>query len=791
MINRGIFMKTIAACIVSILFFHPALLKAQPVINNIVVNGSSIARFNKLEIITTITASYGNPYNYDEIVLQCIFTAPSGRRDTVDGFFMQDYNLSNGNLTATGTGNFRVRYSPNETGSWSYTLSCTNSSGSGSYPTQNFQCTASGEAGFIRKNSSNYLSFDNGSPYFPIGENMGWQNTNVVNDYTSWLGNLTANSGNFIRVWMASWAFGLEWKNNYNGFAGLKKYKQTNAFYFDWLLDYCKQNDVYVMVTLNNHGQVSTGVNPEWTDNPYNAANGGPATNTWDFFTNTTAKNLHRNRLRYIIARYGYSQAVQSWELFNEVDWTDQFETRKTDVKNWHQEMADYIKSKDVYKHLVTTSFAKDVHDPATWNITNIDFSQTHYYIDAPNIENTIAAGVQTYLSNYPKPTLNGEFGLGPAGSVLSTNDPSGVHIHNALWGTAFSGALGSGLSWWWDDYIQPRNLYPYFKPLAAVINSIELMQGNYKKAVATITGGGTADASIVPGADWGTAPAANFNIDTTGNISPAAAQLSKFIYGSVYNTQYRNPPSFSVSYPVAGQFKVVTGGSTGTAPKISILVDGVEVLNTNTAINSTYSVNISAGAHTIKVDNPGTDWFLVSNYVFTNIGSPLSTYVLKAADSSKAAGYIISNNYNWKYLQSTGVPAAVSGAILRLQHLKNGPCRVDFYSCSTGLVISSFNGFISNGALFVPLPAIAWDLAFTITSNVYLFNGSGNWSNAANWLYNSRPPAVLPAGGEIIIDPVASGECVLEGAQTVSEGCKITVRPNKKLQLNGSLTIQ
>ena len=87
------------------------------------------------------------------------------------------------------------------------------------------------------------------------------------------------------------------------------------------------------MATFNNHGQVSTGVNPEWNDNPYNAANGGPATNTWDFFTNATAINLHKNRLRYIIARYGYAQSIQSWELFNEIDWTDQFDTRKTDGK--------------------------------------------------------------------------------------------------------------------------------------------------------------------------------------------------------------------------------------------------------------------------------------------------------------------------------------------------------------------------------------------------------------------------------------------------------------------------
>ncbi len=785
-----------------ILFIIPQLILAQqplaiPVINAVVANSTSLPKLNKLELTVNLTASFTNAYDYDDIAVQCIFNAPSGKKDTVDGFFMQDYMLAaNGSLTATGTGDFKVRYAPNEAGSWSYDISCTSTGGTGGYPTQTFECTASSEAGFIRKNATNYLNFDNGSQYIPIGENIGWQNNNVVTDYTNWVGNLTANGGNFIRVWMSSWAFGLEWKNNTNGYSGLKKYKQPSAYYFDWLLDYCRQKNVYVMLTINNHGQVSTGVNPEWTNNPYNTANGGPAANTWDFFTDVTAKNLHKNRLRYIIARYGYSQNIQSWELFNEVDWTDQFDTRKAAVKNWHEEMANYIKSKDVNKHLVTTSYAKDANDPAAWNIANIDFSQTHYYIDAPNIENTIAAGIDHYLTTFQKPTFNGEFGLGPDGSVLSVNDPSGIHVHNALWGTSFSGAMGTGLTWWWDNYIAPKNLYYHFKPLSALLNSIPFVNDDYKKTTATITGGGAADASIVPGGDWGTAPANNFTIDASGVISPAANQLSKYLYGNSYNTQYRNPPTFNVNYPVAGQFKVVTGGSAGTAPKLNIYVDGVQVLNTNGSVNTTYSVNVTAGAHVIKVDNLGTDWLLISNYVFTNIGSPLTVYSLKSSKSNASAvGYILNNNYNWKYLKNSGgvAPAPVSGASMKMTGLLDGSYKVDFYSCSTGLLLSSTNVVVTGAVLNAPLPSIAWDVAFKLSVNVtlYLFTANGLWSNAANWQNGLIPPATLPAGAEIIIDPSAAGECILDRPQNIAPGGKLTVQSNKKLIINGNLTVQ
>src|SRR5664280_722291 len=113
-------------------------------------------------------------------------------------------------------------------------------------------------------------------------------------------------------------------------------------------------------------------------------------------------------RDRYIIARYGYSQNIESWELFNEVDWTDQFATNKSSVSSWHNEMAAYIKSKDVYQHLVTTSYAYGYDDPATWSLSNIDFSQTHYYVSSPNIESVLSSGAQNYLSSYLKPTLNG-----------------------------------------------------------------------------------------------------------------------------------------------------------------------------------------------------------------------------------------------------------------------------------------------------------------------------------------------------------------------------------------------
>ncbi len=72
-----------------------------------------------------------------------------------------------------------------------------------------------------------------------------------------------------------------------------------------------------------------------------------------------------------------------------------------------------------------------------------------------------------------------------------------------------------------------------------------------------------------------------------------------------------------------------------------------------------------------------------------------------------------------------------------------------------------------------------------------YIFTGNGDWSDAANWLNNTIPPAILSAGSEIILDPQTGGECVLTAAQTIAPGGSIIVKDEKHFRITGNLTIQ
>lgn len=75
--------------------------------------------------------------------------------------------------------------------------------------------------------------------------------------------------------------------------------------------------------------------------------------------------------------------------------------------------------------------------------------------------------------------------------------------------------------------------------------------------------------------------------------------------------------------------------------------------------------------------------------------------------------------------------------------------------------------------------------------ANVYTFIGSGNWTDATNWLYNKVPPAILPAGSEIVVNTLTGGECVLNTSQTISNGAKFTVVGYKKIKIPLNLSIQ
>ncbi|MFT3680576.1 MAG: right-handed parallel beta-helix repeat-containing protein [Ferruginibacter sp.] len=74
--------------------------------------------------------------------------------------------------------------------------------------------------------------------------------------------------------------------------------------------------------------------------------------------------------------------------------------------------------------------------------------------------------------------------------------------------------------------------------------------------------------------------------------------------------------------------------------------------------------------------------------------------------------------------------------------------------------------------------------------STGYIFIGNGYWSESSNWSNSLKPPALLTGNAKIIVDPVINGECILNVEQHITGGAQLTIQPDKKFIVNGSVSI-
>lgn len=260
---------------------------------------------------------------------------------------------------------------------------------------------------------------------------------------------------------------------------GLGRYYSKTAERLDEILKLAEDKGIYIMLTFDYHGIFKSFIdvwasNAEWRTNPYNAANGGPCENQVDFFTSAEAKRLYKNKLRYIVARWGYSTNIACWEFFNEIDNViDMVDLPPADIVNWHREMADYLKQIDPYKHIVTTSVAhREI--PGLWDIENIEISQHHDYGPTDNMKENILK----YIERFKKPDVVGEFALGWKGP--GKDHPAELYegeMHNGLWRGMFSPTPVLPLTWWWEWHYC-KGHYLHFKAASDFVKN--MLENNY-----------------------------------------------------------------------------------------------------------------------------------------------------------------------------------------------------------------------------------------------------------------------------------------------------------------------
>ncbi len=306
-------------------------------------------------------------------------------------------------------------------------------------PQVGFTSVRSERKGIIRVDQRDpyCLRYDDGSPYLPIGHNVAWDPGEGIAWWAQYFASTQAAGENWTRIWMTHFFDGhtLEWSSKHHTgyFAGTGSLSLQMAKKIDQMIELAGQSGIRVQLVFQHHGQFSTTVNSNWSGNPYNIANaypdGGFLTNAEDFFSDVEAVRLTKCKYRYIVARWGYSDAILAWELWNEVQYTDAWRKgHHSDVVDWHEDMSDYVRSTDPFNHLITTSSDKSGFQHI-WSLDNMDLVQVHHYgLGTINFFEQAAAS----LSGYGKPVIMGEFGSDGGGSGNASD--FALTIHNGIW---------------------------------------------------------------------------------------------------------------------------------------------------------------------------------------------------------------------------------------------------------------------------------------------------------------------------------------------------------------------
>ncbi len=295
-------------------------------------SGGSVPRFGKLELDVDLHGTWENPFDPDQIALDATVTTASGRQFTQPGFFMVDYRreIRGGAevMVPVGAGHWCVRIAAVEPGPLSVKLTAKDRSGSVHKDAGTFTVKASAEKGFVRPSrvDPHYMQFDSGASFLPIGHNLPGYHTTGQTGLDA-IRKMASKGENYNRWWMSGFSLGIEWEER------LGWYRQVQSARLDNLLDLAEKLDFYYMLCMDTHQDFREG---GWRANPFNKTNGGPCDKVSDWFTGEPSRTLYKKRLRYTVARWGYSPHILCWEFGNEMEgWADTTEETKI---AWHRE---------------------------------------------------------------------------------------------------------------------------------------------------------------------------------------------------------------------------------------------------------------------------------------------------------------------------------------------------------------------------------------------------------------------------------------------------------------------
>lgn len=719
-------------------------------VGEVTADRATVPAYGHLEIRADVAATYTNPYDPDQVAIDAIITRPGGGSVRVPAFYMAPARLvstdSSESVVRAGTPGFRVRYTPVRPGRYSVVIEARDRTGFVRSHPITFRATPARSAGFVRRSPRipGMFQTEEGKPFICIGENLCWSSSPTpVAHYRDWLAGLGSSGANWVRLWMAYNEKGLEWcpapapQPGTGAYGGLGIYAQDNAFRMDRIVQMASAAGVRLMFCLGTYGEFTEGGyfgEGCWASNPYNARNGGPCRTPAEFWTNPAARSAYRKRIRYLVARWGYSPNLFAWEFWNEVP-------QSPDTDRWLAEMAAEFKRVDVNRHLVSTTYGA----PSTWKIPGFDFAMQHMYGQAGNtadFTDRIVSEARTGMAS-GKPYLLAEFGIDWQTSDRRW-DPrgTGVSMHNGAWASLMSGAAGTAMLWYWDDYVHPANLYRTFAPVRAFAASVDWLSApmsplaGVRASFAPGTPVTFSDWTIPGTVEWGSTPSNTYTLREDGDVdggpvamtvgSPHRANPRELNQEISWRLNLRQPTTVTLTLGMVsnharlqvlldGLVKIdrdLPTGAPGTGPwKDSKYLTQYGIWQSDYA--EPIPLELPAGAHRITVRCPEGDWLQIRSIQVpayrSSIRPDVNTVAL--AGGKQALLWLHNRQSSWKTDYDGGTPGRLDQLRISLP-VARGAWRVAWWDTWTGKVIRRQELVAGPAGLALVAPTFSRDLA-------------------------------------------------------------------------------
>lgn len=402
----------------------------RPVIQGAQPDHAEVGLYGAIDITVKAETQKVNPYDARIIRLDSVFTAPDKTQLPINGFW-------------DGKDAWHIRFTPSQIGEWNYQLLLKDPGGISEPVAGKFTVVASDLHGAIQIGkkvnpaySSHYLSYQDGTPFYGIGHADA---LNILSGFSLERGlpifNAMKEDNENYLVWWPLYT-------NSPISSGYDQYSPSNMGVIDLVVREAEKKNIVLVFTIWDHPELRDKTHAwgpgQWPANGFSKLGDINA-----FFTSDEAWAWQENLYRYIIARWGYSNAIGMWMTVSEINGTNAYDQ----TNPWHEKVNAYFQNNDPYHHPTTASMSGDVDWPEGHKV--MDVSQVHIYdfsngsvkIDDTHASAVLAHWTELMWNQAEKPNWVGEYG------VPSDTDYPEI-FHNSNWAALASGAAMTPAEW-------------------------------------------------------------------------------------------------------------------------------------------------------------------------------------------------------------------------------------------------------------------------------------------------------------------------------------------------------